>query len=113
PAPCRSCNRPSPSRRNPSGAASSGRPGPGDPALPALRDPRPQEGHPHDRVGRVAALVALVAAGAGERLLHRLAGNNAERTGKPGLELDLLEPASGLRADVVVVARLPPNHGTH
>src|ERR1700753_3938207 len=41
-------------------------------------DPALQQRHPADRQRRVAALVALVAARPGERLLHGVAGDQAE-----------------------------------
>ena len=70
-----------------------------------------QQRHPHHRDCRVAALVALVAAGALERLVHVLDREHAEGAGHAGLELDLLDTARRLGADVVVVAGLAADHG--
>ena len=72
--------------------------------------PRLQQGHPRHGQGRVPALVALVAAGPGQRLLHRVAGDDAERAGHPGFQLDVLDPAGGLGADEVVVVGLTADH---
>ena len=69
-----------------------------------------QQRHPRRGQGRVAALVALAAAGPGQRLLHRVAGDDAEGAGHPGLELDVLDPARGLGADEVVVVGLAADH---
>ena len=41
----------------------------------------------------------------------RLAGDDPERAGDAGPQLDLLDPARRLGADVVVVARLAADHG--
>src|SRR6516225_5775784 len=63
------------------------------------------------RLHRGAARVALGAAGdAVERLLHRVDGQDPEAAGNAGVELDLLDPAGRLGADVVVVVGLPPDH---
>ena len=56
------------------------------------------------------ALVALAAAGPGERLLHRVAGDHAEGAGHAGLQLHVLDPARGLGADEVVVVGLAADH---
>ena len=61
-------------------------------------------------LGGVRALVALAAAGAGERLLHVLDGQHAERARHAGAQLDVLDPARGLGADVVVVVGLAADH---
>src|SRR5919109_5216401 len=75
------------------------------------RDQRPlDQGHPHHCVGRASALVALVAAGAGQGLLQGLAGDDAEGAGDAGGDLDLLNAPRSLRAHVVVVVRLPADH---
>ena len=71
---------------------------------------RAQRGHPQHRLGGVSALIALAAAGAGQRLLHRLAREHSKRTWHAGVERYLLDPAGGLGADVVVVAGLAPDH---
>ena len=47
---------------------------------------------------------------AGQRLLHRVDGEHAEAAGHAGLELDVLDPARGLAADVVVVVGLAADH---
>ena len=59
----------------------------------------------------VLALVPLVAPGPSHRLLHRLAGEDAERARDPGVELDVLDPPCGLVADVVVVVGLAADDG--
>ena len=59
-----------------------------------------------DGLGRVRALVALAAAGAGQRLIHVLDRQHAERARHAGAQLDVLDPAGGLGADVVVVVGL-------
>ena len=64
-----------------------------------------------DGVGGVAALVALVAPGPRQRLLHRVAGEHAEGAGDAGVELDVLDAARGLGADEVVVVGLAADHG--
>ena len=69
-----------------------------------------QQGHPRDRERGVAALVALVAAGPRQRLLHRVAGDHAEGAGHAGLELHVLDPARRLGADEVVVVGLAADH---
>src|SRR4051794_5800910 len=66
--------------------------------------------HPHHRVRGGAPLVALVAAEAREGLVHRLAGDDPERAGDAGCELDLLDAARAFRTDVVVVVRLATDH---
>src|SRR3954468_24003093 len=60
-----------------------------------------QHGHAGDRESGVAALVPLAAAGPGQRLLHRVAGDDAEGAGHSGLQLDVLDAAGGLGADEV------------
>ena len=65
-----------------------------------------QERHAGDGEGGVAALVPLATAGPGERLLHVVAGNDAEGAGDAGLELDVLDAAGRLGADEVVVVGL-------
>ena len=67
---------------------------------------RPQRGHPQDDLGRVVARVAVVAARARQRLLHVLDGQDAERARHAGAQLDVLDPARRLVADVVVVVGL-------
>src|ERR1700761_5922825 len=47
-------------------------------------DPALQQRHPCNGERGVAALVALVAARPGQRLLHRVAGDHAERARHPG-----------------------------
>ncbi len=65
----------------------------------------------------MATLVALAcaawrrAAGAGERLLHSLAGEHAESAGHAGVQLHAHDPAGGLGADEVVVVGLAADHG--
>src|SRR4051794_37188286 len=54
----------------------------------------------------MAPLVALVAAGARQRLLEALDGEHAERARNAGAQLDLHQTAGALLADVVVVRRL-------
>ena len=71
---------------------------------------RPQRGHPQHDLGRVVAGVALVAARARQRLLHGLDGQHAERARHAGAQLDVLDPARGLVADVVVVVGLAADH---
>src|SRR5947207_9023925 len=66
--------------------------------------------HPHHRMGRGSALVALLAAGPRQGLLQGLAGDDAEAAWDAGGDLHLLDAARGLRADVVVVVRLAPDH---
>src|SRR5712691_10431584 len=62
----------------------------------AARKLRPQLRHPQHRLGRLATLVALVAARAGERLLHRLAGEDPERARHAGVELHAHHAPGGL-----------------
>ncbi len=57
-------------------------------------------------LGGVGALVALAAAGAGERLVHVLDRQHAERARDAGAQLHVHDPARGLGADVVVVVGL-------
>src|SRR5215203_1959126 len=68
-----------------------------------------EQGHAGDGEGGVAALVALVAAGAGQGLVHVVAGDDAEGAGDAGRQLDVLDAASGLGADEVVVVGLAAN----
>src|SRR5690242_16538321 len=65
-----------------------------------------EERHAGDGEGGVAALVALVAAGAGQGLLHVVAGDDAEGAGDAGRQLDVLDAARRLGADEVVVVGL-------
>src|SRR4051812_1769075 len=65
-----------------------------------------EQGHAGDGQRRVAALIALVAAGAGEGLVHAVAGDDAEGARDAGLQLHLLDAARGLGADEVVVVGL-------
>ena len=58
----------------------------------------------------VLALVALAAARPRERLLHGLDREHAERARHAGRELDVLDPARRLGADVVVVVGLAADH---
>src|ERR1700749_1577228 len=74
--------------------------------VPESADLALEQGHAGDGEGGVAALVALVAAGAGQGLLHRVAGDDAKRAGDAGLKLDLLDAAGRLGADEVVVVGL-------
>src|SRR5258708_4204024 len=76
----------------------------------AARKLGPQLRHPEHGLGRLATLVALVAARARERLLHRLARENPERARHAGVELHAHHPARGLPADEVVVVGLAPDH---
>src|SRR3954453_652191 len=69
-----------------------------------------QERHPHRDHGRPAALVALAAARAGERLVHVLGRDHPEGAGHPGIERDPLGPRRDLVADVVVVAGLATDY---
>src|SRR3954447_8657979 len=69
-----------------------------------------QERHPHRDHGRPAALVALAAARAGERLVHVLGRDHPEGAGHPGIELDPLGSGRDLVADVVVVAGLTADY---
>src|SRR5438132_4179098 len=70
-----------------------------------------QPRHRDGRFGRAVALIPLAPARAGQRLVLVLDGQDAEDAGDAGLELDLLDPVRGRRADVVVVVRLPSDHG--
>src|SRR4051794_34365066 len=79
-------------------------------AKKALRETLAEQRHPHHGDGGVSALIALVPAGAGQGLVHRLAGDHPEGTWNPGRELDVLDAAGGLGADMVVVARLAADH---
>ena len=63
-----------------------------------------------DGLGGVPARVALVAAGARERLLHRVDRQHAERARHAGAQLDVLDAARGLGADPVVVVGLAADH---
>src|SRR4051794_10577675 len=65
-----------------------------------------EQGHAGDGEGGVAALVALVAARARQRLVHVVAGDDAEGAGDAGLQLHLLDAARRLGADEVVVIGL-------
>src|SRR3954454_8534397 len=65
-----------------------------------------EQGHAGDGEGGVAALVALVAARARQRLVHAVAGDDAEGAGDAGLQLHLLDPARRLGANEVVVVGL-------
>ena len=58
-----------------------------------------------------AALVALAAASARERLLHRLAREHAERAWHAGVQLHSHQAPRRLRADEVVVVGLAADHG--
>src|SRR5262249_51815463 len=66
--------------------------------------------HPHDGGSGVPSLIALVAAGSGLGLLARIAGDHPEGAGNAGVELDPLDAARGLGADVVVVIGLAADH---
>src|SRR4051794_4761456 len=59
----------------------------------------------------MAPLVALAAAGAGQRLVHVLDGQHAERARDAGAQLHVLDPARRLGADVVVVIGLAADDG--
>ena len=74
--------------------------------LPDPRQLRADRSHRHDGLGGVAALVALVAARARQRLLHVRHRQHPERARHAGLQLDRLDPARRLGADVVVVVGL-------
>src|SRR6476620_853086 len=65
-----------------------------------------EERHAGDGEGGVAALVALVAAGAGQGLLHVVAGNDAEGAGDAARQLHVLDASRRLGADEVVVVGL-------
>src|SRR5215218_7214058 len=65
-----------------------------------------QQGHAGDGEGGVAALVALVAAGAGQCLLHVVTGDYPKSAGDAGRQLHVLDAARGLGADEVVVVGL-------
>src|SRR4051794_33512883 len=71
-----------------------------------LRQFAPERRHAQHGLGGVAALVALAAARARERLVHVLDGQHAERARHAGAQLDVLDAARGLGADVVVVVGL-------
>src|SRR6187200_2238276 len=77
-----------------------------------LLDGPPQKRHAHHRVGRPPPLIAIVACRSRERLIHVLAGQDAERARDAGVELRLLDAARGLAANVVVVVRLAADHRT-
>src|SRR5262249_1843987 len=79
---------------------------PGRHAAGKLAQLPPQQRHPRHGQRGVAALVALVAAGAGERLLHRVAGDHAEGAGDTGGELRVLDATGRLGADEVLVVGL-------
>src|SRR4051812_31594544 len=64
-----------------------------------------EAGERQARLGRVRALVALPAAGAGQRLVHVLDREDAERARHAGAELHVHDPACRFGADVVVVRR--------
>src|ERR671939_1002109 len=67
-------------------------------------------GHSEDGPRGVLALLALSPARPRERLLHRVAGQHAERAGDAGVELHARDPARRLGADVLVVVGLAPDH---
>src|SRR5215208_3027574 len=69
-----------------------------------------QQRHPHDRVGGSLSLIAFVTPGSRQGLLHRVAGENPERTRNAGRELRVLDSACSLAAHVVVVIGLTANH---
>src|ERR1700712_1887049 len=59
--------------------------------------------HPRNGERRVAALIAFVAARPGQRLVHRVAGDDAEGAGHAGLQLDVLDATRRLAADEIEV----------
>ena len=69
-----------------------------------------QRDHLQRREGRFAALVAMLAAGACVRLRLVVAGEDAEDHRDVVLDRGGLEPARGLRADVVEVGGVAPDH---
>src|SRR5215207_11778326 len=79
-------------------------------AVDAGAEAREDVGHLERRAGRVGALVAPSPAGAGKRLLPRLAGQHAEGDRNARLERRQLEAARGLRGDVLEMRRLAANH---
>src|SRR5215218_1313956 len=68
--------------------------------------------HAHYRVRGALSLVPLVARRSRQCLLHRLAGEHAERTRDARIELHLLDAPRRLAAHVVVVIRLAADHRT-
>src|SRR6476659_5287248 len=74
--------------------------------VPESADLALEQSHAGDGEGGVAALVALVAAGAGEGLVHVVAGDDAEGAGDAGLQLHLLDTTRRLGADEVVMVGL-------
>src|SRR4051794_5310480 len=64
-----------------------------------------------DRLGGMAARVALVAARAGQRLLDVVDGQHAEGARDAGLQLHVLDAAGAFAADVVVVRGLAADDG--
>src|SRR5664279_6532637 len=76
----------------------------------AARKPLAQRRHPHDRLGGVATLVALLTARTRQRLLHRLAGEHAEGARHTRVELHAHDPRGALRAHEVVVVGLAADH---
>src|SRR3954452_7734396 len=75
-----------------------------------LLDALPQDRHAHHRMGGAFSLVAVVAGRARQRLLHVLAGEDAERARDAGVELRLLDAARRLAAHVVVMVGLAADH---
>src|SRR3954470_8202909 len=73
---------------------------------PSSADLALEQGHAGNGEGGVAALVALVAAGSGQRLVQVVAGDDSEGAGDIGLQLHLLDAARRLGADEVVVVGL-------
>src|SRR5215207_8095548 len=69
-----------------------------------------QRRHAEHRVGRVLALVALAPAGAGERLVHVVDGEDAERARHARVERHAGDPARRLGTDEVVVVGLAADH---
>src|SRR3954453_2641306 len=78
--------------------------------VPGSADLALEQGHAGDGEGGVAALVALVAAGAGQCLVHVVAGDDAEGAGDAGLQLHLLDAVRRLGADEVVVVGLAADY---
>src|SRR3954451_6305370 len=70
----------------------------------------PQDRHAHHRMGGAFSLVAVVAGRARQRLLHVLAGEDAERARDAGVELRLLDATRRLAAHVVVMVGLAADH---
>ena len=60
---------------------------------------------------RVRALVARLAAGPIDRLLHRVGGQHAECDGHARFERDAREPGGALAGDIVEMRRLAADHG--